>query len=152
MTMSVYLSKLITEDNIVFLNTKEMKETVTELSSRAFEMKKINEKSDFLDAILERESLVSTGIGLGIAIPHVKLSGIDDFFIVVGINNDGIDWDAIDRMPVSAVFLIGGPDNNQKKYLQIIAKLMLLVKNSDRREKLLAAKEAIDVVKLFEKF
>lgn len=150
--MGVDLSKLITEENIVFLDTKEMQETVTELTDKAFEMKRIADKSVFLDAVLERESLVSTGIGLGVALPHVKLPEIEEFFIVVGINNDGIDWDAIDRMPVSAVFLIGGPDNNQKKYLQIIAKLMLLIKNSDRRAKLLSAKEAIDVVRLFEKF
>lgn len=150
--MGVDLNKLITEKNILFLESKEMKETVTKLTEKAFEMNKIDNKEVFLEAVLERENLVSTGIGFGIALPHVKLPDIKEFFIVVGINIDGIDWDAIDRMPVSAVFLIGGPVDNQKRYLQIIAKLMLLIKNPERREKLLSAKEPLDVVKLFEKF
>lgn len=150
--MSIDLNKLITQKDIVFLETAEMNQTLTDLAEKALELGKISDKDNFLDAVLAREELVSTGIGFGVAIPHVKLPDINEFFIIVGISSKGIDWDAIDREPVSAVFLIGGPDNDQKKYLQIIAKLMLLIKKPERREKLLSATEAINVVELFEKF
>ncbi|MBZ4683822.1 MAG: nitrogen system component [Fusobacteriaceae bacterium] len=150
--MAIEIKKILKEENVVFLDTQDMKSTIEILSEKAEKIGCISSKDEFKEAILERESLVSTGIGFGIAMPHAKLDSIDEFFMIIGINENGIDWDAIDRKPVSAVFLIGGPSNEQKKYLQIIAKLMLLVKNSNRREKLLAAKTAKEVIELFQNF
>ena len=74
--------------------------------------------------------------------------------MVVGINKEGIDWDAIDRNPVGIVFLIGGPEkeDSQKEYLQIVSKLMLLIKNKERRVMLLNSETAQEVADIFEKF
>ncbi|TDT69848.1 PTS system IIA component (Fru family) [Hypnocyclicus thermotrophus] len=150
--MTVEIKKLLSKENVVFLNTQDMESTIEVLSEKAEEIGCISSKDEFKEAILEREGLVSTGIGFGIAMPHAKLENISEFFMIIGINKKGIDWDAIDRKPVVAVFLIGGPSNQQKKYLQIIAKLMLLIKNSERREKLLNAKEEKEIVEIFQDF
>src|SRR4051812_3913165 len=59
------------------------------------------------EAIMQRERVISTGIGIGIAIPHAKIAGIDEFNVVIGIvQHDGINWDAIDHLPVKLVILI----------------------------------------------
>lgn len=152
--MEKKLSEIIKEENVVFLETGEMINTIDILVENAFEFDKIKNKELFKKAILEREDIVSTGIGLGVALPHVKLKEIEDFFIIVGINKDGIDWDAIDRNPVGIVFLIGGPEkeDSQKEYLQIISRLMLLIKNKDRRVALLSSTSKKEIADIFEKF
>lgn len=152
--MSKRLKDLIKNETVVFLKTSQMEDTIQEMLKTANEQGHIKDEEKFKKAIFERESLVSTGIGLGVAIPHAKLEELEDFFIIVGINKEGLDWDAIDRKPVGIVFLIGGPDRggSKKEYLQIISKIMLLIKNDNRREALFNAEKKEDVVKLFEKF
>lgn len=152
--MGKKLSELIKKENILFLETEGMEDTIELLVENANKFNKIFDKKRFKEAVLEREELVSTGIGLGVALPHAKLKEIEDFFIIVGINKNGIDWDAIDRNPVGIVFLIGGPEgeNSQKEYLQIISKLMLLIKNKERRLHLLNTENEEEIVNIFEKF
>lgn len=152
--MPKFLKELIKENTVVFLETTEMQDTIIKMVEIAKQENFIKDKEKFREAILDRESLVSTGIGLGVAIPHAKLEGVDDFFIIVGINKKGLDWDAIDRNPVGIVFLIGGPDKEgaQREYLKIIAKLMLLIKNDVRRNYLINAKEKEQVVNIFKEF
>jgi PTS system nitrogen regulatory IIA component len=152
--MSKRLKELIKNETVVFLKTSQMEDTIKEMLKTANEQGYLKDEEKFRKAIFERESLVSTGIGLGVAIPHAKLEDLEDFFIIVGINKEGLDWDAIDRKPVGIVFLIGGPDKSgsKKEYLQIISKIMLLIKNDNRREALFNAEKKEDVVKLFEKF
>ena len=148
------LSDLIKKENVVFLDTPDMTDTIDILVENAVKNKKITDKENFKNAVLEREELVSTGIGLGVALPHTKSKDIEEFFMVVGINKEGIDWDAIDRNPVGIVFLIGGPEkeDSQKEYLQIVSKLMLLIKNKERRVMLLNSETAQEVADIFEKF
>ena len=72
---------------------------------------------------VKREKIVSTGIGMGVAIPHAKLPSFDRFFLAVGLQKvkDGIDWDALDGAPVRLIFMIGGPANQQTDYLKILS-------------------------------
>ena len=152
--MKKKLSDLIKKETVVFLDTPDMTDTIDILVENAVKNKKITDKENFKNAVLEREELVSTGIGLGVALPHTKSKDIEEFFMVVGINKEGIDWDAIDRNPVGIVFLIGGPEkeDSQKEYLQIVSKLMLLIKNKERRVMLLNSETAQEVADIFEKF
>ena len=152
--MKKKLSDLIKKENVVFLETIDMVDTIEVLTENAINNQKIKDKESFKNAVLEREELVSTGIGLGVALPHTKSKDIEEFFIVIGINKEGIDWDAIDRNPVGIVFLIGGPEaeNSQKEYLQIVSKLMLLIKNKERRISLLNSENAQEIADIFEKF
>ena len=112
---------------------------------------KLRDKTLFHQAILEREKIVSTGIGIGVAVPHAKQEGYEDFFIAIGIHKrQGIEWNAIDGAPVHLVFMIGGPDNRQTEYLKILSRLTVAIKDEDRRKKLLAATTPAQVIALFE--
>ncbi len=152
--MARKLSELIKKENVVFLESIEINETLDLLIEKGVEIGKIKDSNIFKESVLEREKLVSTGIGHGIAMPHTKSSQVEDFFIIVGLNKNGIDWDAIDRNPVGVVFLIGTStsDEAQKEYLQVVSKLMLLLKNKERREELIDAKSGEEVESLFDKF
>ena len=75
----------ITKDTIMFTDKKDKYAVINTMIDKASELGKINDRDGFKQAIEARESLISTGIGLGIAVPHAKLSGIKDFFVITGI-------------------------------------------------------------------
>ncbi len=62
---------------------------------------------------MEREKIVSTGIGMGVAIPTPKLNSVEDFFIAIAVLTHGVEWNALDGGPVRLIFMIGGPDDKQ---------------------------------------
>ena len=112
---------------------------------------KLKDKEAFFGAILDREKIVSTGIGIGIAIPHAKLSGYEDFFIAIGVQRGpGIEWQALDGLPVHVIFMIGGPEDKQAEYLNILSMITGAIKDETRRKALLSAKSVEQVVGLFE--
>lgn len=146
-TVSRYLDKQL----IVFLHVDSQKEALLELVDILDKEKKLRDKEEFLNAVLDREKIVSTGVGLGLAIPHAKLDGYQDFFIAVGIQvKKGIEWKALDNAPVRLIFMIGGPGTKQTEYLKILSSLTLAIKNEERRKKLLKAKTAQEVIELFQ--
>jgi len=103
------------------------------------------------DAVMQRERVISTGIGIGIAIPHAKIASIEDFSVVIGIvKHDGIEWDAIDNLPVKLILLICGPDDRHREYLQLLSELTKKIKQEDVRQALFSAKAEEEVVKIFE--
>ena len=146
----VYLKDIIKPDYIAFLETMEKTETLDALIHIMDASDNILNKDQFRKAVFEREDIVSTGIGLGMAIPHVKIKEVADITIGIGIVKNGIDWNAIDNKPVHVVFLIAASDAQHEMYLRILAKIVLVMKNPKRREKLFNATCAEDVISLFE--
>ncbi len=135
--------------NISFIQESSKEKVLEKMVQLSFDNGKIRDLDSFKNAIFDREGIMSTGLGLGLAVPHAKLKGIDEFFVTIGILKNPVEWQAIDDQPVSLVFMIGGPDNRQQDYLGILSKLVLFTKNSDRHEGLLKASTPEDVIKLF---
>jgi len=73
---------------------------------------------DVLKALVSREKEASTGIGKGVAVPHVKHSAVTDVVATVGRSDIGVDFSALDRQPVYSVILLISPANNPDKHLQ----------------------------------
>jgi len=67
-------------------------------------------RDDALGALLSRELLASTGVGMNVAIPHVKLKGIDKVICSLCVSRVGIDWNAIDGDPVNILFVVLRPE------------------------------------------
>lgn len=138
------------KDLITFYEPKDRNEALTPLIQRATELNFIANAEEFTEAIERRESMVSTGVGLGVALPHTKSDGCPDFFISVGITQKGVEWGALDDKPVHFIFLIGGPDDRPKNYLRLLSELSNLLKDEERRKDLLQASTPHDVLVLFE--
>ena len=138
-------------DDVVFLKTDDRDEALGILVDRLVADGKVQDGHLFYEAILRREDIVSTGIGMGVAIPHAKLDCFDDFFIAVGIQQgSGIEWDALDGAPVRLIFLIGGPANAQTDYLGILSHLTVAIKDQVRRNALLSAVSKAEVKQIFD--
>ena len=146
----VAISNYLDERLVLFLKADSRDEALDQLVRALEKAGKLKNPKVFHEAILEREKIVSTGIGLGVAIPHAKLQGYDDFFIAIGIQSkNGIEWNALDGAPVRLIFMIGGPENKQTEYLKILSHLTMAIKNEERRKKLLKTYDAKDVIGLF---
>ena len=110
----------------------------------------VEDPSSLLAAVRERERVLSTGIGLGIAIPHAKIPGVSRFVVAVGRHKAGIDFDAIDGKPVHLVVLIAGPQDAQDRYLRLLARLSQRLKQEDIRKQILTAPTPADIVRLLD--
>lgn len=147
------VSNYLDVDLIQFLEVSTRDEALSALVEALNQAGKLRDKNTFFRAILEREKIVSTGIGMGVAIPHAKLKGFSNFFIAIGIQkNNGLEWNALDKAPVRVIFMIGGPDDRQTEYLQILSRLTSAIKDEELRKKLLKAQSADEVIKLFEPY
>lgn len=134
---------------VAILDVDTRDEAITALVDLIYKAGKLEDKEAFYDAIIDREKIVSTGIGMGAAIPHAKLSNFNDFFIAVGMLRKGVDWNALDGSPVRLIFLIGGPDDKQTEYLQILSSLTHIIKDDKIRKKLLTVNSAADMIDIF---
>lgn len=138
---------------IAFLDVGVRDAAIDELIDLLWKEGKLPDQKAFRAAIIHREQLVSTGIGMGVALPHAKLAQLDDFFIAIGIQRKkGIEWNALDKAPVRLIFLIGGPDNRQAEYLQILSQLTTAIKDVELRKEMLQAESAQEVLALLEKY
>jgi PTS system nitrogen regulatory IIA component len=99
--------------------------------------------------ILKREELMSTAIGCGIAIPHVRLSSVTDLIVSVGISRtDIVDFNPLDDEPVRLVFMITAAQNQHTYYLQTLSWFSSRLKNKELRDSLLAAQTPQEVYDL----
>jgi len=147
--MNINLPDYLSINRILFSSSHTKEEVIDELIKVSKEDGKVEDVKHFKDALLKRESIMSTGIGYGIAIPHVKLSQIEEFFITIGIHKRGVVWESLDSKPVFLIFLIAGPDRKQEEYLRILAKLTTIIKMPEQRHKIL---EYTTKYKVFEQF
>jgi len=147
MAISSYLNK----DLILFLQAKDREDALNQMIDALNAAGKLFDKEAFKRAIFQREKVVSTGIGMGVALPHAKLEGYKDFFLAIGLQKeDGLEWDALDGSRVKLIFMIGGPENQQTEYLKILSKLTMAIKDEERRRKLIKCSTPDEVIALFQ--
>jgi Phosphotransferase system mannitol/fructose-specific IIA domain (Ntr-type) len=133
---------------IAKLKSKTRLEVLTELS-KVFLKSDIRVNYDkIVEVLLEREKLGSTGIGDGIAIPHGKLTGLDDIIVSFGRSKDGIDFDSMDGRPVHLFFLLMAPENSAGHHLKALAKISRMLKDSSFRTELMLVKSADDLYRI----
>lgn len=106
----------------------------------------INDVENLRTAIREREESMSTGIGGGVAIPHVRISAVNRAVIGVGVSKTGVDFSAADNKPVHVIVLFAMPPDSNKLYLGLLAQVMVALKAPNFLERLVAAKKPEEVV------
>ncbi len=140
------ITDFLNKDSILEELTSETKEGVLrELVSLLAKNGKIKDEKKALEVLFEREKLGSTGIGEGIAIPHGKLSDLENIVCAFGRSKKGVDFESIDGAPVHLVFLLLAPENSTTEHLKALASLSRLLKDPHFRKNLLEApdKEAL---------
>lgn len=128
-------------DNLILLDIEvsSKKEAITKMVEALRVAGTVSDGAKFLDAVFERESLGSTAIGKGMALPHARTQHIDKITIMMARLKEGIDFGAADGQNVRLLFLLGTPLKAVSEYLAVLAKLSKILKNDKTREKILKA-------------
>jgi len=138
--------------NSVIVDLKgETKEEIIEELVDALEVGEvITNRDKVLQAVLEREKIMSTGIGDGIAIPHGKSDAVARLAAALGTQKRGVDFEALDGEPAYVFFLLVSPANVSGPHIKALARISRLLKNDDFKKKLIDAVSAEDIMAVIE--
>jgi fructose-specific phosphotransferase system IIA component len=149
----IYLVKLVKEKFInLDLRGSTKKEIIAELAEVAAASPRLINKKAFYKAMLEREELGSTGIGNGVAIPHVKSNVVRGFILIFARHNLGIDFGALDGEKTYLFFALASPPDKVGMHLKVLAEISHLVKDKFIVGRLKKAKDKKEIVKLLSSY
>jgi len=139
----VLLTDLLSVDRIkIPLEGDSKEDLLRELVSIVSHADGIRDAESVLDAVRERESILSTGIGHGVAIPHGKSASVPELRMAAGRAAAPVDFDALDGQPVALFFLLVGPESAAGAHIKALSRISRLVRRDDVRERLIAARSA----------
>ena len=130
------------------LKAKNKKEALLELSELLGSSDSIDDPKIIEQALIERETLGSTGIGKGVAIPHAKTNFAKKLTIAFGRCNKGINFDSLDNQDVQLFFVFASPLSDSSIYLKILARISRLIRSENFRDKLLNAIDSQDILNI----
>lgn len=143
------LGELMNTRGIVKLAAKDKNSALEKLVDVLSKRREVGSKEKLRRAVKDREKILSTGIGGGIAVPHAKISQVKKFCAVVGISKTGITFDSLDGKPVHIIFMIASPESAHEEYLRILKQLAHTLKDEQYKNRILNAKDAQGVVEIF---
>jgi fructose-specific phosphotransferase system IIA component len=145
------LSKFCDENLITFsLKSTTKAGVIEELVELAAGSTMIKNRDELLNDVRERENLVTTGVGYGVAFPHAKTRAAKGIVIAFGRSAKGIDFEAMDHRPVNLFFLIAAPEDAVGAHLNVMARLSFLMKSEENRQRLMQVSSPGDVLSLID--
>jgi len=146
---NIQVQNIISTDRILFLNYSKKRDVLVALADNLAGAPQIKNRQELVSEILRREELMSTAIGRGIAIPHVRLSSVTDLVVSVGVSKCDIgDFQSLDDVPVRLLFMIAAAYNQHAYYLQTLSFFSARLKAAELRDSLLACTEPQQVYDL----
>jgi len=102
-------------------------------------------------AVLDREEIMSTGVGEGFAIPHGKTNSVEGIIAAFGRTVEPVDFDSLDNKPVRLIFVLVGRENLVGPHIKLLSRISRMMNKAEFREKLLQAKDNQEIYDLFKK-
>lgn len=130
------LTELLTLDRVVVPLTARDKAGVIAELTRHLVNHSGGAYEDVLGAVHEREAVLSTGIGFGVAIPHARSAAVSELTVVCGVSPVPVPYDSIDGEPVRLFFLIVGPESSAGQHVKILSRIARLVRREPLRQRL----------------
>ncbi len=112
----------------------------------------IRDREGFKNAVWKREAIRTTGIGHGIAIPHGKTAGVDRVRLAVGRTVEPLDFEAIDKKPVSLIFLLASPDDHNGPHIQALGRISRMLFDEALRQSMLRADSGDALLEMIQQY
>ncbi len=144
------VSDLLRKEYVVAqLEAKTKEEAINSLIDLFKNDPRVEDVDKVREAVLEREKVMSTGVGKGFAIPHGKTNSVKEIIGAFGRVKNGINYEALDGKPVNLIFLLVGKDNLISTHIKLLSRISRLMNKDDFRNRLLDAKDEAEIIKLF---
>jgi PTS system nitrogen regulatory IIA component len=142
----VQIQAVLSPDRVLFLDYPVKRDALLALAENLATAPQVKNSQELSLEILKREELMSTAIGMGIAIPHIRLRSVTDLVVSVGISRvDIADFNPLDDEPVRLLFMIAAAYNQHAYYLQTLSFVSAMLKKQALRDSLLNARKAEEV-------
>ena len=123
-------------------------EIIDELIDIAMKSGKVKDREQAKASVLERETRMSTGMKHGIAIPHGKTSAVSELVACVGVSDNEVDFDALDRKGCKIFIMTLSPPEKTGPHLQFLAEVSMLFRSEEKRQAILKASTAQEVLRI----
>lgn len=118
------------------LKGQSKEEVIKELIQILSSVQYFSDHDSVFAAIMEREKIMTTGVGREVAIPHCKKKECAGFAIALGIHPEGVDFQSIDNRPVKIIFLLIGPEENPGMHIRLLSRISRIIAKESLRDKL----------------
>lgn len=146
---SIALSDVLTPERVLLLDCDGKEAALNALVDALGVAAEVKDTDELRREVFEREALMSTGIGFGIGVPHVRLASVKDLVLAVGVNRRDLrDYASLDGRPVRIICMVAARENQHAQYLKALAAISSLMKEAGIRDALLTAIEARDIYNL----
>ena len=143
MAFNNQLSTVLDPSRVLILESSKKVDVLKALIDCLVETSEVKDRQELYEGIFHREELMSTGIGLGIGVPHVRLSSIENPVMCVGLCRYPIaDYESLDGQPVRLIFMIAAGKNQHTEHIRLLAKISAKLKDDKLRSALINAFDA----------
>ncbi|TYR80788.1 PTS fructose transporter subunit IIABC [Priestia megaterium] len=145
------ITELLKKDTIILnLQSSSKADVIDELVGKLDEAGRLNDRKAYKEAILNRESQSTTGIGEGIAIPHAKTSSVKTPAIAFGRSIEGIDYESLDGQPAHLFFMIAASEGANNAHLETLSRLSTLLMDESFRNTLLNVSSIDELIQVID--
>lgn len=142
-------SFVLTPERILLLEHSTKEEILTKLVDLLSETPFVKDRNQLLKGILEREKLMSTGIGFGVGVPHVRIDSVTDLVMAVAVCKTAIvDYTSLDEAPVQIVCMLAARTDQHTKYIRTLSAISSRLKDAPCREEIIASDDPSAICKL----
>ncbi|MAO64185.1 MAG: hypothetical protein CL666_04230 [Balneola sp.] len=148
MNLFSLLDKVTVLPNFVVGSKKELINALVD--SLEEKMESAEQLEEVRKAVFERESIMSTGVGKGLAIPHAKTPAVNENLAAFALLKEPLNFDSIDKEPVRLVFLLVGPETNNSQHIKLLSRISRLMNSGSFREKILDCSSTEEILTAFQ--
>ena len=131
-------SGLLVPERITILETSDKKSVLTSLVDLLATSPVVQKRDELLNGIFAREELMSTGIGFGVGVPHVRIDSVTDLVMAVAVSKEPIeDYTSLDNKPVHIVCMLAARSDQHAKYIRTLSAVSSRLKDAETRQKII---------------
>jgi PTS system nitrogen regulatory IIA component len=144
------LSRSLSPERVVFFDTDKKEDALKTLCAVLGTSMLVHNEAELEEAIFRREDLMSTGIGSGVGVPHVRLDTVDDLIMALGIARKPLDdYSSLDDIPVQIVCMVAASGTQHPQYIRALSAISSRLKDETVRKAMIGAKDAVAVFNIF---